>query len=64
MREIFYDDDGSMTDSFLLTPNGCCMGLNIPRGQWHTVEVLEPSVILESKDGAYEPISESDILNI
>ena len=64
MREIFYDDDGSVTDSFLLTPNGGCMGLNIPRGQWHTVEVLEPSVILESKDGAYEPISESDILNI
>lgn len=64
MREIFYDDDGSVIDSFLLSPNGDCMGLNIPRGQWHTVEVLEPSVILESKDGAYEPISESDILNI
>lgn len=28
-------------------------GCVIPRGAWHTVEVLEPSVIYEAKDGKY-----------
>ena len=37
--------------------------LNIPAGQWHTLRALESgTVILEMKDGAYEPIQECDIL--
>lgn len=28
-------------------------GCQIPQGVWHTVEVIEPSVIFEAKDGAY-----------
>ena len=37
--------------------------LNIPAGQWHTLRALESgTVILEMKDGAYEPISLEDIL--
>ena len=28
-------------------------GCVVPAGAWHTVEVLEPSVIFEAKDGAY-----------
>lgn len=28
-------------------------GCVIPKGAWHTVEVLEPSVIYEAKDGKY-----------
>ena len=37
--------------------------LNIPAGQWHTLRALESgTVILEMKDGAYEPIWECDIL--
>ena len=28
-------------------------GCQVPRGVWHTVEVLEPSVIYEGKDGRY-----------
>ena len=28
-------------------------GCQIPKGAWHTVEVLEPSVIFEAKDGKY-----------
>ena len=30
-------------------------GIQIPLGVWHTVEVYEPSVIFEAKDGAYAP---------
>ena len=33
-------------------------------GQWHSVNVLEPTVILECKDGPYEPIGEEDILAV
>ena len=28
-------------------------GCQVPKGVWHTVEVLEPSVIFEAKDGKY-----------
>ena len=28
-------------------------GCQVPKGVWHTVEVLEPSVIYEAKDGKY-----------
>lgn len=28
-------------------------GCQVPKGAWHTVEVIEPSVIFEVKDGAY-----------
>ena len=46
-----------------LSPNGPVVALNIPAGQWHTVRALESgSVILEMKDGAYEPQSLADVL--
>ena len=39
--------------------------LNIPAGQWHTLRALESgTVILEMKDGPYEPISPADILSM
>ena len=39
------------------------LALNIPAGQWHTVRALESgTVILEVKDGPYEPLSPKDIL--
>ena len=36
-----------------LNPAGGNYGCVIPLGAWHTVEVLEPSVIYEAKDGKY-----------
>ena len=29
-------------------------GCQIPKGAWHMVEIIEPSVIFEAKDGAYK----------
>ena len=29
-------------------------GCQVPKGAWHTVVVIEPSVIFEAKDGAYK----------
>ena len=73
--EEYYDDAGVLVESFVL---GDChvadaprndvplaYALNIPAGQWHTLRALESgTVILEMKDGAYEPISPADILSM
>ena len=62
LRELFYNDAGEVTEVIDLAPGGDCVALNIPIGQWHTVEVLESgTVILECKDGAYEPQGPEDI---
>ena len=37
-----------------LCPTEAKYGCQIPKGAWHTVEVIEPSVIFEAKDGAYK----------
>lgn len=36
-----------------LCPGEGRFGCQVPAGAWHTVEVLEPSVIFEAKDGPY-----------
>ena len=36
-----------------LCPAEAKYGCQIPKGAWHTVEVIEPSVIFEAKDGKY-----------
>lgn len=28
-------------------------GIQIPKGAWHSIEMLEPRAIFEAKDGAY-----------
>ncbi len=62
--EEFYDDLERMcTDAIELSPNGPNMAINIPIGQWHTIRALESgTVLLECKDGPYEPLGEEDIL--
>lgn len=63
LREIFYNEAGDVTDVIDLIPGGPCVGLNIPIGQWHTVEVLESgTVIMEVKDGEYEPLGKEDVM--
>ena len=37
-----------------LCPAQAQYGCQVPKGAWHTVEVVEPSVIFEAKDGAYK----------
>ena len=38
----------------LLCPAEGLHGMQVPAGAWHSIEVLEPSVIFEAKDGAYK----------
>lgn len=61
--EYYNDEECHCTESIELTPNGQVVALNIPAGQWHTVCALESgSVILEMKNGPYEPLGLEDIL--
>jgi cupin fold WbuC family metalloprotein len=59
-----YDDlERICTERIELSPNGPVVALNIPAGQWHTVQALESgTVILEMKNGKYESLSDVDIL--
>lgn len=57
LEEIFYEEVGDGTfreiSRRLLSPHEGLYGMQIPAGVWHTVHVIEPSVIFEAKDGAY-----------
>lgn len=62
--EEYYDElERTCTERIELSPNGPVVALNIPAGQWHTVRALESgTVILEMKNGKYEPTTEADML--
>lgn len=51
--EVIYDDGGREVERISLDPQAGKYGCVVPKGAWHTVEVLEPLVIFEAKDGGY-----------
>ena len=60
-EEYFYDESGALVDVVDMVPGGAV--LNVPIGQWHSLKSLESgTVLLECKDGAYEPLGDEDIL--
>ena len=60
---IYYDNQGKETGRYLIEAGGENPGIVVPMGQWHSLECLESgTVILESKDGAYAPLTEEEIL--
>ena len=62
----YYDDlERICTETIELSPGGPVVALNVAAGQWHTVKALESgSVILEMKNGPYEPMGPEDILEV
>lgn len=53
LDEVLFDDNGNEITRYHLCPAEGCYGCQVPKGVWHTVEVLEQSVIYEAKDGKY-----------
>ena len=51
--EVICDENGNEIERIHLDPSIGNYGCVVPQGAWHTVEVLEPSVIYEAKDGKY-----------
>lgn len=60
---VFYDEMGAQTERYLLDPTIGNYGVMIPAGQWHSVEVIEPSSIFEAKDGHYIPLAPEDTMD-
>lgn len=51
--EVICDENENEIERIHLDPSVGNYGCVVPQGAWHTVEVLEPSVIYEAKDGKY-----------
>lgn len=65
IRWHFYDDAGKETESVVLDANGDVRCINVEKARWHSLECLESgSVLLESKDGKYEPMKEDELLKV
>ena len=65
VRVTTHNDDGSEIESVVLSLEDGVYGVDIPKGVWHKLESLESgSVILEMKNGKYEPISDVDVLTL
>ena len=63
VRWLFYDDEGIVTDTVVVSADGAVKGLSIPKGQWHSLEpIVSGSVVMASKDGKYQPMGGEDIL--
>ena len=61
--QYLYDDEGNETDAVLLEAGGEIPAMQVEMGQWHRLEALESgTVIVEFKNGAYEPMGPEDIL--
>ena len=58
-----YDDNGGITEEFIMEPGGEHPMVQVEAGQWHSLEVLEEgTVVFEAKDGMYEPLKEDDMM--
>ena len=57
LYEILYEEteNGELMEMerIYLCPAEGRFGCQVPKGVWHTVEVIEPSVIYEAKEGKY-----------
>lgn len=65
IRVDYYNANKTIEASAVLNPKQEVYGLDIPAGQYHTLEVLEAgTVIFEVKDGPYLPLAPADILDV
>jgi len=53
LDEVFYDENGKEKERITLSPAIGSFGCVVPKGVWHSVDVIELSVIYEAKDGRY-----------
>lgn len=63
LDEVLFDENGNETERIHLDPSIGNYGCVVPANVWHTIEVIEPSVIYEAKDGKFgEDGSESFVI--
>lgn len=65
VEEFFDELERICTDRIELTPNGPVVAVNVPAGQWHRVYAKESgTVLMESKNGKWEPLQDCDVLQM
>lgn len=65
IRWIFYDEDRHESESVILDADGDVRMIVAERDRWHSLECLTSGAVLyESKDGAYRPLEEGEIINV
>lgn len=65
VRVTTHNDDGSIIDDIVLSPEEGMYGVNIPKGVWHKVESLVTgSCFFECKEGPFVPHDAEGILKV
>ena len=60
-----YEDNGIITEEFIMEPMGEHPMVQVEASQWHSLEVLEEgTVIFEAKDGKYEAVAKGDTYKV
>ncbi len=58
---LTYNNEGEITEHFILDPKEGNYGVEIPEKTWHSLIVLEEdSIVYEVKDGPYSPVSDKN----
>jgi len=59
---LFFDEHGRVTRQAVLAAHGDRIGVNIPRGVFHTLVALESgSIFLEAKAGPYDAATDKEL---
>ena len=56
LDEVFFEETPEgykEVGRYRICPREGAYGIQVPKNTWHSIEVYEPSVIFEAKDGAY-----------
>ena len=64
VRVTTYNDDGEVLESYVISLESGIYGADIPKNVWHGLECLEPSVLLECKEGPFVEHEVDGILEI
>ena len=64
VRVSTYNDEGEIIESCIISQENGIYGVDIPKNVWHGVECLEPSILLECKEGPFVEHEIDGILEI
>ena len=64
VRVSTYNDDGEVLESCVISQESGTYVVDIPKNVWHGLECLEPSVLLECKEGPFVEHEVDGILEI
>ena len=64
VKVLTYNNKGEVMEFVVLNCENGLYGVNVPKNTWHTLQVEEPSVVFECKEGPFVPHEEEGILKV